>query len=276
MPLLILCTARPELLERRTGWGGGKANALTISLPPLSDDDTASVVAAVSDHRVPAEIQAAVLERAEGNPLYAEQFARALAETGALVELPETVHGIIAARLDALSPDEKELLQDGAVVGKVFWVGALEAIGGVSRQRADELLHSLERKEFVHGARQPSIAREAEYMFRHVLLRDVAYGQIRVWRVRRSIARQRDGSSASPKPGSRTMQRSSLTTTHWRWSSSARPDLTRRRGSSRRRRAGSSCWPATEPSLWTPHHPTSTTAKHSSCSPPATPNARPF
>jgi len=177
-PMLILCTARPELLERRPGWGGGKANALTISLPPLSDDDTASVVAAVSDHRMPAEIQAAVLERAEGNPLYAEQFARALAETGALVELPETVHGIIAARLDALSPDEKELLQGGAVVGKVFWLGALEAIGGVSRQRAEELLYGLERKEFVRRARHPSIAREAEYAFQHVLLRDIAYGQI--------------------------------------------------------------------------------------------------
>jgi DNA-binding SARP family transcriptional activator/tetratricopeptide (TPR) repeat protein len=177
-PLLILCTARPELLERRPSWGGGKANALSISLPPLSDDYTASVVAAVSDHPVPAETLKALLERAAGNPLYAEQLARMLAEGGSLGELPETVHGIIAARLDALSADEKELLHNGAVVGKVFWLGALEAIGGGSRQQAEELLYGLERKEFVARVRHPSIAREAEYVFQHVLLRDVAYGQI--------------------------------------------------------------------------------------------------
>jgi DNA-binding SARP family transcriptional activator len=178
VPLLILCTARPELLERRGGWGGGKANALTISLPRLSDHDTALVVAAVSDHDIPPEAQQALLERAAGNPLYAEQLARALIEAGTLVELPETVHGIISARLDALSADEKELLQDAAVVGKVFWVGALEAISGVPRRRAEELLQGLERKEFVQRARHPSVAGEAEYVFRHVLLRDVAYGQI--------------------------------------------------------------------------------------------------
>jgi DNA-binding SARP family transcriptional activator/tetratricopeptide (TPR) repeat protein len=177
-PLLMLCTSRPELLERRPGWGGGKANALTISLPPLSDDETASVVRAASDDRVPAEAEKALLERAAGNPLYAEQFARALGEAGSFVELPETVHGIIAARLDALSSEEKELLQNAAVVGKVFWLGALEAIGGGSRRRAEELLYGLERKEFVQQARRPSIAREAEYMFQHVLLRDVAYEQI--------------------------------------------------------------------------------------------------
>jgi DNA-binding SARP family transcriptional activator/class 3 adenylate cyclase len=178
-PLLILCTARPELLGRRPGWGGGKANALTISLPPLSDDETASVVAAVLEQRVlEAEVQEALLARAAGNPLYAEQFARVLAEVGALDELPETVQGIIAARLDGLLAEEKALLQDAAVVGKVFWLGALEAIGGVSRRQAEELLYGLERKEFVHRARRSSIAGETEYVFRHVLLRDVAYGQI--------------------------------------------------------------------------------------------------
>jgi DNA-binding SARP family transcriptional activator/class 3 adenylate cyclase len=178
-PLLVLCTARPELLERRPGWGGGKANALTISLPPLSDEETARLVAAVLEQpRLEGDVHAALLARAAGNPLYAEQFARVLAEVGTLDELPETVQGIIAARLDGLLPEAKALLQDAAVIGKVFWLGAVESIGAGARQQAEELLLALERKEFVQQARRSSIAGEAEYAFRHVLLRDVAYSQI--------------------------------------------------------------------------------------------------
>jgi DNA-binding SARP family transcriptional activator len=178
-PLLVLCTARPELLERRPGWGGGKANALTISLPPLSDDETGEIIAALLEQPPPlVDVQNALLARAAGNPLYAEQFARVVAEIGRLDQLPETVHGIIAARLDGLLPQEKALLQDAAVVGKVFWLGALEAVGGVPRRQAEEVLVGLERKEFVQRALRPSVAGEAEYAFRHVLLRDVAYEQI--------------------------------------------------------------------------------------------------
>ena len=178
-PLLVLCTARPELLDRRPGWGGGKANALTITLAPLSDAETRQLVAAMLEQaRIDAETHDALLARAAGNPLYAEQFARAVAERGSLEELPETVHGIIAARLDGLLPSEKALLQDAAVVGRVFWLGALEAIGDVSRRRGEELLVGLERKEFVQQARRSSVAGEGEYAFRHVLLRDVAYAQI--------------------------------------------------------------------------------------------------
>jgi predicted ATPase len=88
------------------------------------------------------------------------------------------MQGIIAARLDALSYDEKRLLQDAAVVGKVFWLGAVEAIGGFDRRRTEDLVSALERKEFVQRARPSSVAGEAEYAFRHVLLRDVAYAQI--------------------------------------------------------------------------------------------------
>lgn len=177
-PLLVVCTARPELIERRSGWGGGKANSLTISLPPLSDDETARLVAAVlGQPLLEVDVHEAVLARAAGNPLYAEQFARVLTEIGSLDELPETVHGIIAARLDGLAPAEKALLQDAAVVGKVFWLGAIEAMGDTPRS-TEELLVGLERKEFVQQARRSSVAGEAEYAFRHVLLRDVAYGQI--------------------------------------------------------------------------------------------------
>jgi tetratricopeptide (TPR) repeat protein len=177
--LFVLATARPELLERRPGWGGGKPNAVTLSLPPLSDDASAQLVATLLDRpALAAEQEQVLIAKIGGNPLYAEQYARALTERGDLVELPETVQGIIAARLDALSQDEKRLLQDAAVVGKVFWLGALAAVGGVPRWEVEDILHRLERKQFVQRARRPSVAGETEYAFRHVLLRDVAYGQI--------------------------------------------------------------------------------------------------
>src|SRR5262249_19246356 len=122
--------------------------------------------------------EADLVARAGGNPLYAEQNARALQERGDVGDLPESVHGIIAARLDALSEPEKLLLQDAAVAGKVFWLGAVEAVGSLPRRQAEELLHSLERKEFVQRARASSVGSETEYAFRHVLIRDVAYAQI--------------------------------------------------------------------------------------------------
>jgi class 3 adenylate cyclase/tetratricopeptide (TPR) repeat protein len=178
--LLVVCTARPELLERRPGWGGGKPNALTLSISPLSDEDTARLLARVLERAVlPADLQASLLARAGGNPLYAEQFARLLAETdGRDLPLPENVQGIIAARLDGLPPEEKQLLQDAAVLGKVFWLGAVCAVGGSERREAEERLHSLERKEFVRRERRSSVGGEGEYAFRHLLVRDVVYGQI--------------------------------------------------------------------------------------------------
>jgi class 3 adenylate cyclase len=179
VPLLVLGTARPELLQRRPGWGGGKPNALAISLSPLSDENTARLMQALLERPVlDAETQEALLARAGGNPLYAEQYARMLVEQGDLEELPETVQGIIAARLDALSEEEKRLLQDAAVVGKVFWLGALAALDGTIGPQAEELLFGLERKELVQRARGSSVAGENEYAFRHLLIRDIAYGQI--------------------------------------------------------------------------------------------------
>jgi len=179
VPLLVVATARPELLERRPGWAGGKASALTISLPPLSEDDTRRLVAELLEQEAfPVEAREALLARVGGNPLYAEQFCRILVEHGWLEKLPESLHGIIAARLDALEDVEKRLLQDAAVVGKVFWLGALKAMGDISRRDADELLLSLVRREFVQRARQSSVESDTEYAFRHELLRDVAYDQI--------------------------------------------------------------------------------------------------
>src|SRR5438874_1724629 len=181
VPLLCVCTARPELLERRPAWGGGKPNASTISLSPLSDEETARLLAALLEQTLlPAEQQTALLTRAGGNPLYAEQFARMLTERGAGDELPlpETVQGIIAARLDGLEPEEKALLQDAAVLGKVFWAGAVAQMDGRDRAAVEQRLHALARKDFLRRQRRPSVEGESEYAFLHLLVRDVAYGQI--------------------------------------------------------------------------------------------------
>jgi class 3 adenylate cyclase/tetratricopeptide (TPR) repeat protein len=180
VPVLAVASARTELLSRRPTWGGGKANATTISLAPLSDDETARLVHALLERSVlPAEVQAALLERAGGNPLYAEEFVRLAGERGRDdLELPGSVQGIISARLDALDPADKELLQDAAVVGKVFWSGALAAIGPRERVAVEERLHGLERRELVRRERRSSMAGESEFAFRHVLVRDVAYGSI--------------------------------------------------------------------------------------------------
>ena len=180
VPLLAVASSRPELLARRPAWGGGKANATTISLSPLSDEETARLVhALLAKSALPADVQSALLERAGGNPLYAEEFVHMVAERGSEeAELPGSVQGIIAARLDAVDVEDKELLQHAAVIGKVFWSGALAAIAERERFHVDERLHALERRELVRRERTSSVGGEREYAFRHVLVRDVAYGSI--------------------------------------------------------------------------------------------------
>jgi class 3 adenylate cyclase/tetratricopeptide (TPR) repeat protein len=176
VPLLVVCTARPEFLTRRPGWGGGKPNALTISLSALSDDDVARLLSELLGAVLPAETQAELLARAGGNPLYAEEFARMLRDRGEVGRLPETVQGLIAARLDLLEPEQKALLQDAAIIGSRFWAGALTSLDG--GRSLEEGVHALERKEFVRRERDSTVEGDRQYAFRHLLVRDVAYSQI--------------------------------------------------------------------------------------------------
>jgi class 3 adenylate cyclase/tetratricopeptide (TPR) repeat protein len=198
VPLLVLCAARPELYERRPAWGAGQRNAQTINLSPLTDTETAELVSYLTMSVVlsPA-FERAVLERAGGNPLYAEEFARLLADRGvdpgrellAESDVPDSIQALIAARLDTLPPERKSLLQDAAVIGKVFWAGALAEIAGRNEEELEQALHELARKELVRPARSSSMEAEAEYSFWHLLVRDVAYSQIpRAQRARRHRA----------------------------------------------------------------------------------------
>jgi class 3 adenylate cyclase/tetratricopeptide (TPR) repeat protein len=193
VPLFFVCTARPELYERRQGWGGGKRNSTTASLSPLTTEETTRLIGALLSRAVlPSETESALLERAGGNPLYAEEFVRLLGDRGILeragpafriasdeeIPVPDTIQALIAARLDTLPPERKSLLHAAAVVGKVFWAGAVASVSGVAGDAVQEALHELGRKELVRPVRTSSVQGEDEFSFWHILVRDVAYRQI--------------------------------------------------------------------------------------------------
>ena len=203
--LLVVATARPELFERHPGWGGGIADATTVTVAPLTEAETARLVAGLLGQAVlPSEIQAPLLERAGGNPLYAEEFVRLLTDRGLLVRsgrtvrlaadttaipFPDTVQALVAARLDMLPAGGKALVQDAAVAGRVFWSGALAALAGTAEEAVRAGLAELEAKELVRPVEPSSVEGQTEYAFSHALVRDVAYAQIpRAGRARRHRA----------------------------------------------------------------------------------------
>ena len=204
VPLLVLGTARPELFERRRDYASGIRSSNRISLSPLSSEETARLVSALLETTVlPVELQRAIVERAGGNPLYAEEFVRLLKDRGLLVRrganweltqssdvpFPDSVQALIAARLDMLEPGPKSMLADAAVVGKVFWAGAVAAMGNAEPHVVSEALHELSRKELVRPTRRSSLEGETEHAFWHILARDVAYAQLpRASRAARHVA----------------------------------------------------------------------------------------
>jgi DNA-binding SARP family transcriptional activator len=185
-PLLIVATARKELLARRPGWDGSRKAALAIELEPLSESDTGHLLETLlAANRLPTGVGPGLLAAAGGNPLFAEEYVRMVRDHHPLpgppaerLPLPETVHAIIAARLDALPAEEKAALQDLSVLGQVGWVGALAAVSGRGRAEVEACLERLRAKEFLYRAGKAAMAGEREYGFRHVLVCEVAYGQI--------------------------------------------------------------------------------------------------
>ncbi len=188
-PALFLCLARPELFERHPGWGSGRANFATIELPPLSGSEERALVEGSFDAEVAADVVQAIVERAGGNPFFAGELTRMLVEDGVVADdggrwtltgelpaqLPDTVQGAIAARIDRLPPGSKRVIQDASVVGGTFWLGALEVLGSPNTASSvDDLIG----RGLVLEHPTSVIAGSRELSFQHVLIRDVAYTSI--------------------------------------------------------------------------------------------------
>jgi class 3 adenylate cyclase/tetratricopeptide (TPR) repeat protein len=174
-PLLIICLARPDLLDVRPGWGGGRVRSTAIELEPLSEDDSERLVEAlVSELESSPRLTKQLLDRTEGNPLFLEETIRMLAEGGDSDRIPDTLQALIAARIDHLTGASKVLLQRAAVIGRVFWEGALAHLAPDIEIEAR--LEDLMLREFVLREARSSITGEKAYRFKHVLIREVAYG----------------------------------------------------------------------------------------------------
>ena len=179
-PVMLLCLAREELLDRRSQWGGGRLNASTIVLRPLAGAEADDLVdALLAGSGVEASMVSAISRRSGGNPFFAEEIVRGLGETGSADAslLPDSIQGVLAARLDSLDPLERQVVQHAAVVGTSFWLGSLTGVA--SAPDLERILHGLQEKDLlITGDVRARLAGEAEYAFKHVLIRDVAYAQL--------------------------------------------------------------------------------------------------
>jgi class 3 adenylate cyclase/tetratricopeptide (TPR) repeat protein len=178
--LLILCLARPELLDVRPGWGGGRVRSTAIELEPLPRDESEQLAdALLAEHAVSAKVQARLLDKTEGNPLFVEETVRMLLEEGADHgdRIPDTLQALIGARIDRLPAGQKILLQRGSVIGRVFWAGALAALSPeYDADELEDMLDDLLLRDLVTREQRSTITGEAAYRFKHVLIKEVAYG----------------------------------------------------------------------------------------------------
>ena len=176
-PLLLVTLARPELLDIRPGWGGGRVRATAIELERLGESDSEELVdALMTGGELSADDRRLLLAKTEGNPLFLEETVRMLSEDGSagIGRIPDTLQALIAARIDRLDPEAKALLQRAAVIGRTFWEGALMRLSP-ELDSLDAPLEDLLRREFVLDEPRSSITGEAAYRFKHVLIREVAY-----------------------------------------------------------------------------------------------------
>ena len=179
VPILLLCLARTELLDMRPGWGGGRVRATAIELEPLGRSDSERLVEALLDGELGASSRQALLDKTEGNPLFVEETVRMLSEAngqgGGIERIPDTLQALIAARIDHLPPGEKELLQCAAVIGRIFWKDAVAHLV-LEGTEIDPLLDDLQLRELVLPEARSTITGEEAFRFKHVLIREVAYG----------------------------------------------------------------------------------------------------
>jgi class 3 adenylate cyclase/tetratricopeptide (TPR) repeat protein len=194
VPILMVCMARPELLDTRPSWGGGKLNVATISLEPLSEEECDTLIThLLGSAELPVGARDRIADAAEGNPLFVEEMLSVLVDDGRLVRIdghwapatdlsdlavPPTIVALLTARLEQLSPAERSVLEAASVVGKQFFLGAVrELVPEGLRPDVPTHLMSLVRKEFVRSDRSRVLGEDA-FRFRHLLLRDAAYDGI--------------------------------------------------------------------------------------------------
>jgi class 3 adenylate cyclase/tetratricopeptide (TPR) repeat protein len=188
-PFFIIALARPEIAERHPDWSAGRRGSTTLHLEPLSDEDMERLLTGLVPG-LPEAPTRQILDRAQGVPLYAVETVRMLLDRGLLapegaayrltgeiekLEVPETLHALIAARLDGLAPAERSLLQDASVIGKTFTKSALSALTGLSEQTLEPLLISLIRKEILGIQADSRSSERGQYGFLQDLVRQVAY-----------------------------------------------------------------------------------------------------
>ncbi|WP_432829536.1 adenylate/guanylate cyclase domain-containing protein [Dactylosporangium sp. CA-092794] len=188
VPLLLLCTARPELLERNPSWAGAVAGAVSITLPPLRDTEIATMYAhLLGAAAFPSQSLSSLVELADGNPLYALEYTRMLAEQGNLratdalgrkLPMPDSVHAVIANRVDLLDAADRAVLQAAAVVGMNFWPGAVAAAMSRPADGIERSLRRLEQRDLIHEQAASTMEGQTEYRFGHVLVRDVCYQRL--------------------------------------------------------------------------------------------------
>ncbi len=189
VPLLLIGTARPEFLEAHADGTGFSEDAMQIQLKALTGPESARLVAHIQADAVVPGLEELVFSRCGGNPLYTEEFVRYVAEravgergndqaheTGAATDAPDSLLALIAARIDALRPDQKEVLANASIVGQVFWPGALSAVEGSID--VDGPLADLEERGFIRRHTDSTLGSEQEFAFWHALIRDVAYEQL--------------------------------------------------------------------------------------------------
>jgi class 3 adenylate cyclase/tetratricopeptide (TPR) repeat protein len=202
-PLLLVASARPEFGQQHPEFAAGREDSSSISLRPLTDQQGAELVEnLLSQADFPPALEQEILSKAEGNPYFLEEIIRRLIDEGALIRdgdawratpraatvaLPDTVHGLLAARIDALPPEEKRALQEASVLGRTFWQ---EPVATALHADVDDALLSLERRGLVFARHTSSIAGQVEFGFKHALVRDVAYAALPKARRARAHAEQ--------------------------------------------------------------------------------------